>query len=75
MNEIKVSYAQTVYGKKEIDAVVKCLKESTQMGNYSSKFEKKYLAYLIKNMVCMLILDQVRYILVWKFQISQKAGK
>jgi len=41
MNEIKVSYAQTVYGKKEIDAVVKCLKESTQMGNYSSKFEKK----------------------------------
>lgn len=41
MNEIKVSYAQTVYGKKEIDAVVKCLKESTQMGNYSSKFEKR----------------------------------
>ena len=41
MNKIKVSYAQTVYGKKEIDAVVKCLKESTQMGNYSSKFEKK----------------------------------
>ena len=23
---IKVSYAQTVYGKKEIDAVVSCLK-------------------------------------------------
>lgn len=41
MNEIKVSYAQTVYGKKEIDAVVKCLKESTQMGKYSSEFEKK----------------------------------
>ena len=28
-------------GNEEIDAVVKCLKESTQMGNYSSKFEKK----------------------------------
>ena len=41
MNEIKVSYAQTVYGKKEIDAVIKCFKESTQMGNYSSQFEKK----------------------------------
>jgi len=40
-NDIKVSYAQTVYGKKEIDAVVKCLKESTQMGHYSGKFEKK----------------------------------
>lgn len=41
MNDMKVSYAQTVYGKKEIDAVIKCLKESTQMGSYSSKFEKK----------------------------------
>tara|TARA_B100001057_G_scaffold493236_1_gene587269 strand:+ start:348 stop:1553 length:1206 start_codon:yes stop_codon:yes gene_type:complete len=37
----KISYAKTVYGKKEIDAVVKCLHESTQMGKYSSKFEKK----------------------------------
>ncbi len=48
MNEIKVSYAQTVYGKKEIDAVVKCLKESTQMGNYSSQFEKKISALFDK---------------------------
>jgi len=37
----KISYAKTVYGEKEINAVVKCLKESTQMGNYSRKFEKK----------------------------------
>ena len=29
-----VSYAKTVYGQEEIDAVVKCLNESTQMGNY-----------------------------------------
>ena len=36
-----VSYAKTVYGQEEIDAVVKCLNESTQMGNYSRKFEKK----------------------------------
>ena len=36
-----ISYAKTVYGKEEIDAVVKCLNESTQMGNYSRKFEKK----------------------------------
>ena len=37
----KISYAKTVYGQKEIDAVVKCLNESTQMGNYSRKFESK----------------------------------
>jgi len=36
-----ISYAKTVYGQEEIDAVVKCLNESTQMGNYSRKFEKK----------------------------------
>jgi CDP-4-dehydro-6-deoxyglucose reductase, E1 len=36
----KISYAKTVYGESEINAVVKCLNESTQMGNYSRKFEK-----------------------------------
>ena len=35
----QISYAKTVYGKEEIDAVVKCLTESTQMGTYSRKFE------------------------------------
>ena len=39
--EEKISYAKTVYGEKEINAVVKCLRESTQMGNYSRKFESK----------------------------------
>ena len=38
---IHVSYAKTVYGQKEIDAVVKCLSESTQMGRYSREFERK----------------------------------
>jgi CDP-6-deoxy-D-xylo-4-hexulose-3-dehydrase len=38
---IKVSYAQTVYGKKEIDAVVSCLKSSTQMSKNASEFESK----------------------------------
>ncbi|WP_420316816.1 DegT/DnrJ/EryC1/StrS family aminotransferase [Ekhidna sp.] len=40
-NELFVSYAKTVYGQEEIDAVVKCLNESTQMGNYSRKFEQE----------------------------------
>ncbi len=39
--DIHVSYAKTVYGQKEIDAVVKCLNESTQMSKYASVFEKK----------------------------------
>ena len=37
----QISYAKTVYGQEEIDAVVKCLSESTQFGNYSRKFERK----------------------------------
>lgn len=42
MNKLEqISYAKTVYGQEEIDAVVKCLNESTQMGNYSRQFEKK----------------------------------
>ena len=39
--DIFISYAKTVYGHEEINAVVKCLNESTQMGIYSKKFEKK----------------------------------
>lgn len=38
---ISVSYAKTVYGQNEIDAVVKCLNEGTQMGKYSREFEGK----------------------------------
>ncbi|MEC7885275.1 MAG: aminotransferase class I/II-fold pyridoxal phosphate-dependent enzyme [Pseudomonadota bacterium] len=41
MEKIKVSYAKTVYGKKEIDAINKCLTESTQMGHYARKFESQ----------------------------------
>lgn len=37
----KVAYAKTVYGQKEIDAVVKCLNEGTQMGKYASQFEAR----------------------------------
>ena len=40
MSEVdQISYAKTVYGNEEIEAVVKCLNESTQMGNYSRQFE------------------------------------
>ena len=37
----QISYAKTVYGQEEIEAVVKCLSESTQMGKYSREFESK----------------------------------
>lgn len=50
----KISYAKTVYGQKEIDAVVKCLNESTQMGNYSRKFESR-IAKLFDKKSCLYV--------------------
>ena len=50
----QISYAKTVYGQEEIDAVIKCLSESTQMGNYSRKFEKK-IAHLFDKKHCLYV--------------------
>ncbi len=50
----QISYAKTVYGQDEIDAVVKCLSESTQMGNYSRKFEKE-IANLFDKKHCLYV--------------------
>ena len=50
----KISYAQTVYGEAEINAVLKCLNESTQMGQYSQKFEKK-IAALFDKKYCLYV--------------------
>ena len=44
----KISYAKTVYGQEEIDAVIKCLNESTQMGKYARAFEDKIAALFSK---------------------------
>ena len=52
--DIKISYAKTVYGEREIEAVVKCLRESTQMGNYSRQFEKK-IANLFDKKYCLYV--------------------
>jgi len=49
-----ISYAKTVYGQEEIDAVVKCLNESTQMGNYSRKFENE-IAKLFDKKECLYV--------------------
>ena len=50
MKELEqISYAKTVYGQEEIDSVIKCLSESTQMGNYSRKFESKIAELFSKN--------------------------
>ena len=49
-----ISYAKTVYGQEEIDAVVKCLNESTQMGNYSRKFEAE-IAELFDKKECLYV--------------------
>ena len=50
----QISYAKTVYGQEEIDAVVKCLSESTQMGKYSRKFETK-IADLFDKKYCLYV--------------------
>ena len=50
----QISYAQTVYGQEEIDAVVKCLSESTQMGNYSRQLERK-IAELFSKEHCLYV--------------------
>ena len=50
----QISYAKTVYGQKEIDAVVKCLNESTQMGKYSRRFETK-IAQLFDKEYCLYV--------------------
>ena len=50
----QISYAKTVYGKEEIDAVVKCLSESTQMGNYSRQFEAK-IAKIFNKEYCLYV--------------------
>ena len=49
-----ISYAKTVYGQSEIDAVVKCLSESTQMGQYARKFENK-IAQLFDKKYCLYV--------------------
>jgi len=50
----QISYAKTVYGQEEIDAVVKCLSESTQMGNYSRQFEAR-IAELFSKQHCLYV--------------------
>ena len=49
-----ISYAKTGYGQEEIDAVVKCLNESTQMGNYARKFESE-IAKLFEKKECLYV--------------------
>jgi len=49
-----ISYAKTVYGQDEVNAVVKCLSESTQMGNYARKFEAK-IAHLFNKKHCLYV--------------------
>ena len=66
----QISYAKTVYGQEEIDAVVKCLGESTQMGNYSRKFESEIAKFLVKNTASTLILGLLHYLLELRRSLS-----
>ena len=48
----KISYAKTVYGQDEINAVIDCLNESTQMGKHSRLFEEK-IAKIFEKKYCL----------------------
>ena len=50
----QISYAKTVYGEEEINAVIKCLNESTQMGKYAREFETK-IAKLFQKKYCLYV--------------------
>lgn len=50
----QISYAKTVYGQEEIDAVIQCLNESTQMGKYAREFESK-IAELFSKKHCLYV--------------------
>ncbi len=52
--EEQISYAKTVYGQEEIDSVVQCLNESTQMGKNSRQFEKE-IAKLFDKKHCLYV--------------------
>jgi len=52
--EEKISYAKTVYGQEEIDAVVGCLQESTQMGKHTKLFENE-IAKLFQKKECLYV--------------------
>ena len=45
----KIPYGKCVYGKEEINNVLKCLKKGTQMGNEVSTFEEKIAKLFGKN--------------------------
>ena len=50
----KISYAKTVYGQDEINAVLDCLNESTQMGKNSRLFEEK-IAKIFEKKYCLYV--------------------
>jgi CDP-6-deoxy-D-xylo-4-hexulose-3-dehydrase len=41
MASMRISYGKNVYDKREINAVIKTLKKSTQMGSAVTEFEQK----------------------------------
>ena len=45
---LRVPYAMTVHGEEEIEAVVKVLRSSTQMGKHTQEFESKVAALFAK---------------------------
>ena len=62
----KISYGKNVYDKKEIAAVLKTLKRSTQMGSSVENFEKKISKYFSKRYGLMVNSGSSALILAFK---------
>ena len=72
---MKISYAKTVYGQKEINAVVECLKEGTQMGKRTTQFETEISKLFSKSMDYLLIPARQLCILEWRSRLLERVQK
>ncbi len=66
MRNTKISYGKNVYDKKEINAVLKTLKKSTQMGKSVSEFETQISKFFLKKYGLMVNSGSSALILAFK---------
>ncbi len=71
---MKISYGKNIYDSKEIRAVIRTLKKSTQMGNSVLNFEKKISTYFSKKYALMVNSGSSAIILATKLINLKKKG-
>ena len=71
---MKISYGKNIYDSKEIRAVIRTLKKSTQMGNSVLNFEKKISIYFSKKYALLVNSSSSAIILATKLINLKKKG-